>query len=158
MISIYLQNHYFMKDSNIFIVTDSVIEARRYIQNAKDLLEEKGGLNTANQLYSDRKYVRMAGSTLWNGVLLILDAVFHVKASKKSRPDIIDYEKAIAKRDKKLLELVVVGYDVMHLSMGYDGILKKSICQEGFEMANEIVNRCAVMLKGTLGTEQGQLP
>ena len=71
-----------MKDSSVERVKDPVNEARRYVQNAKDLLNEKGGLDTETQLYSDRKYVRMAGNTLWNGVLLILDAVFHVKTNK----------------------------------------------------------------------------
>ena len=142
-----------MKDSNNSKVKDPVSEARRYVQNAKDILNEKAGLNTESQLYSDRKYVRMAGGTLWNGVLLILDAVFQVKANKKNRPDINDYQNAIAKRDKKLLDLVTVGYDVMHLSMSYDGILKKSICQDGIELANEIIDRCALMLQGPGGAE-----
>lgn len=62
-----------MRDSNHpETYTDPVAEARRYVQNAKDLLEEKGKLDVETQLYKDRKYVRMAGNTLWNGVLLIL--------------------------------------------------------------------------------------
>ena len=30
--------------------------------------------------------------------------------------------------------------------MGYDGILKKSVCQEGIDLANEIIDRCACLL------------
>ena len=136
-----------MKDSNhpeVYI--DPVEEARRYVQNAKDLLNEKGKLDMELQLYQDRKYVRMAGNTLWNGVLLILDAVFHVKKSKKSRPKFTDYERAIATRDLKLLELVNDGYNALHLSMGYDGIRSKSFCQEGIRLTNLIIDRCATML------------
>ena len=146
-----------MKDSSVEKVKDPVNEARRYVQNAKDLLNEKGGLDTETQLYRDRKYVRMAGNTLWNGVLLILDAVFHVKTSKRSRPDFTDYQKAVAKRDYKLLDLVNLGYDLMHLCMGYDGILKKSICQDGIQVTNDIIDRCAVMLQGAGGAEVGQM-
>ena len=136
-----------MKESNLNENNqDPVSEARRYVQNAKDILLEKANLNTETQLYRDRKYVKMAGNTLWNGVLLILDAVFHVKKNRKSRPDIIDYQKAIAQRDHKLLDYVTTGYDVMHLSMGYDGVQKKSICNDGIFLANEIIDRCAVLL------------
>lgn len=54
-------------------------EARRYVENAKSVLIENGDLDHETQSYMDRKYVKMAGNTLWNGVLLILDAVSHIK-------------------------------------------------------------------------------
>ena len=88
----------------------------------------------------------MAGNTLWNGVLLILDAVFHIKKNKKSRPDISEYQQAVAVRDKKLLTLLNNGYNILHLSMGYDGIQNKKVCDEGFRIAKEIIDRCAVMM------------
>ena len=88
-----------MKDSNhLEAYKDPVEEARRYVQNAKDILNDNGKLDTELQLYEDRKYVRMAGNTLWNGVLLILDAVFHVKNKKRQHPDVGDYRDAIALR------------------------------------------------------------
>ena len=136
-----------MRDSSHSeIYTDPLEEARRYVQNAKDILNRDGKLDTELQLYTDRKYVRMAGNTLWNGVLLMLDAVFHVKKSKKSRPSFLDYEKVIATRDRKLLELVNWGYDALHLSMGYDGNGSKVSCQEGIRLANLIIDHCATML------------
>ena len=125
---------------------DPVAEARRYVQNAKDILQEKGKFNSELQLYEDRKYVKMAGNTLWNGVLLILDAVFHVTENKKTRPNFVDYQRAVAPRDQKLLILVLAGYDLMHLSMGYDGNPSKAACQDGICKANDIIDRCAVML------------
>lgn len=136
-----------MKDSNqTEVYVNPVEEARRYVQNAKEFLNERGNLDTELQLYQDRKYVRMAGNTLWNGVLLILDAVFHVKTKQRKHPDVGDYCDAIADRDKKLLSLFVTGYEVMHIAMGYDGIQSKSTCQDGFRLANDIIDRCAVML------------
>ena len=135
-----------MKDSNYLeAYKDPVKEARRYVQNAKDILNN-GKLNAELQLYEDRKYVRMAGNTLWNGVLLILDAVFHVKNKKRQHPDVGDYRDAIAVRDKKLLSLFIAGYEVMHIAMGYDGIQSKSTSQGGFCLANDIIDRCAAML------------
>ena len=136
-----------MRDSSSKTASkDPVGEARRYVQNAKDLLLEKADLNVETQLYRDKKYVRMAGNTLWNGVLLILDAVFKVNDNKVIRIHFSDYQQAVAQRDRKLLDYVTTGYDVMHLSMGYDGNLNKMTCQEGVRIANEIIDRCATML------------
>lgn len=135
-----------MRDFMIETVSDPVTEAQRYVANAKNLLEEKGQLDYETQLYSDRKYVRMAGNTLWNGVLLILDAVFHVKNKERPHPDIMDYKDAVADRDHKLLKLVITGYETMHIAMGYDGMQQKALCQGSIALANDIIDRCARML------------
>lgn len=135
-----------MKDHSLEIVAHPVEEALRYVKNAKDLLSVHGQLDYETQLYQDRKYVRMAGNTLWNGVLLMLDAVFHLKTKQRPHPDIMDYKDAVSNRDKKLLSLVITGYEVMHISMGYDGIQSKTTSLEGIRLANEIINRCAAML------------
>ena len=135
-----------MKDPMIEIVVDPVNEARRYVENAKDLLTNHGQLDYETQLYMDRKYVRMAGNTLWNGVLLILDAVFHVKKVGRLHPDVIDYRDEVAKRDKKLLALFNTAYETLHVYMGYDGNQEKNVCGAGFRLANDIIDRCAVLL------------
>lgn len=135
-----------MRDPMLEVVTNPVTEARRYVENAKKLLKDHGQLDYETQLYQDRKYVRMAGNTLWNGVLLILDAVFHVKTLDRPHPDIIDYKDAVSNRDGKLLKLVVTGYETMHISMGYDGIQAKETSASGLRLANEIIDRCATML------------
>ena len=128
-------------------VADPVAEARRYVKNAEDILKKHGQLDFETQLYQDRKYVRMAGNTLWNGVLLILDKVFHVKTMKRIHPDIKDFRNEIAKRDHKLLDLINAAYETIHISMGYDGELSKEVCQGGVRLANDIIDRCEVMLK-----------
>ena len=134
-----------MRDFMIEPVTDPVEEARRYVRNAKDLLNERGNLDAETQLYQDRKYVRMAGNTLWNGVLLILEATFHIE-KKKGRLSIYDYRNIVSQHDKKLLSLVNRGYDTLHLAMGYDGNQDKAISSTGFIIANDIIDRCATML------------
>ena len=128
------------------VVAEPVTEARRYVDNAKKLLRENGKLDTETHLYQDRKYVRMAGNTLWNGVLVMMEALFHLKTKQRPHPDVMDYKDAIAQRDKKLLSLFISGYETMHIYMGYDGGQRKGICDEGINMANEIIDRCATML------------
>ena len=121
-------------------------EARRYVENARKTLKENGELDVELNRYEDDKYVRAAGNYLWLGVLMALDAVFHVREDRRTRVDIKDYREAIGKRDKKLLGLVNSSYDIMHLYMGYDGVQRKAVCDDGISLANDIIDRCALML------------
>ena len=121
-------------------------EARRYVDNAKTTLKENGELNPLTNRYEDPKYVRAAGNYLWHGVLIALDAVFHVRNDKRTRVNINAYEEAVSKRDIKLLGWVTDGYQIMHLYMNYDGIQSKKICDNGFQIANSIIDRCEKMI------------
>ena len=121
-------------------------EARRYVDNARDTLREKGEFNAELNRYDDEKYVRAAGNYLWLGVLMALDSVFHVREDRRTRVDIKDYREAVGKRDKKLLALINDGYDVMHLYMNYDGNQAKDVSDAGFRLANSIIDRCATMI------------
>ena len=123
-----------------------IAEARRYVDNARETLKEKGELNLETKRYEDEKYVRAAGSYLWLGVLMALDAVFHVRKDRRTRVDINAYLDAVGKRDRKLLDYVNDGYDVMHLYMMYDGIQAKDVCDSGFRLANTIIDRCEKMV------------
>ena len=123
---------------------DPIEEARRYVANAEEVIK-KAMYDPEMNRYSDGKYVKMAGNTLWNGCLIALDALFGI-SKRKGRPDIRKYKEEAAKRDKKLLAAIVGGYDTMHLSMGYDGNNQKKVCDAGFEVANEIINRCAMLM------------
>ena len=140
-------NTFIMRNFMIEPVVEPITEAHRYVENAKELLKNNGQLDFETQLYQDRKYVRMAGNTLWNGVLLIVDAVFHVKTSSRMHPDVNDYQAEIAKRDKKLLALFSAAYEILHVYMGYDGNLRRSICMDGINLANEIIERCGKMME-----------
>lgn len=120
-------------------------EARRYVANAKEVIK-KAGYDTELKRYTDGKYVRMAGNTLWNGCLIALDAVLKVNEGK-GRPSIEKYKIAASKRDKKLKDFIDDGYNTMHLAMGYDGTKSKKSCDAGFDAANAIIDRCAVLYK-----------
>lgn len=123
-------------------------EARRYVANAREVIK-KAEYDETLKRYTDPKYVKMAGNTLWNGCLIALDAAFGVseKMKKDQRPDITDFRNAVAKRDKKLLDDLNEGYRTMHLYMGYDGALGKKTCDDGFDYAKRIIDRCAMLVK-----------
>ena len=118
-------------------------EARRYVANAEEVIE-KAQYDSETKSYLDSKYVKTAGDILWKGCLIALDAVLHVRKGK-GRPSIEKYKEAAGKRDRTLLKFVNAGYDTMHLFMGYDGSKQKKVCDAGFEAANAIIDRCALL-------------
>ena len=118
-------------------------EARRYVANAEEIIKNSK-LDPETNLYKDKKYVRIAGDTLWKGCLIALDAVLGVRTGK-GRPSIAKYQDAAGKRDHILLQYVNTGYETLHLHMGYDGTKNKKICESGFDMANAIIDRCALL-------------
>lgn len=124
--------------------TYSIDEARRYVANAEEVIK-KANYDPELKSYTDSKYIKAAGDYLWKGCLIALETVFHVRTGK-GRPSIDKYRNAVAKRDKKLLNSVNIGYETMHLVMGYDGNRSKRICDTGFELANDIIDHCAALL------------
>ena len=50
-------------------------EARRYVANAEEVIQ-KANYDPELKIYTDGKYIKMAGNTLWNGCLIALDAGF----------------------------------------------------------------------------------
>ena len=123
-----------------------ISEARRYVENARTVLLENGKLDLTTGLYEDPKYGRAAGNYLWLGVLQALDAVFHVREDRRTRVNINAYLNAVGKRDRKLLAWVDNGYSIMHLYMNYDGNQDKGLCERGFKIANDIIDRCEILL------------
>ncbi|MBR3578314.1 MAG: DUF5618 family protein [Bacteroidales bacterium] len=122
-------------------------EARRYVTNAEEIIQ-KAGYDPEVKSYTDSKYVKTAGDILWKGCLIALDAVLHVRKGK-GRPSIEKYQEAAGKRDRKLLQYVNNGYNTVHLYMGYDGTRGKKLCDAGFEYANSIIDRCALLYPET---------
>jgi len=117
-------------------------EAERYLQNARTLLSEKA--EKEGRYYNDSKYVRMAGNTAWNGVLIALDAVLPVRKNLKKgqRPDFQDYETAMAKRDNKMIRPLLGAYESLHKAMGYDGNPSYVIVQDSMKQAQYILDWC----------------
>ena len=117
-------------------MNSKVEEARRYISNAKDILKEKA--KKEDGYYQDKKYIRMAGNTAYNGVLEALDALITEKL--KGRKSVSWYKEKLSKLDKKVLNAFISAYDILHLSLGYDGIPDASIAKIGLERAEYIID------------------
>jgi hypothetical protein len=111
-------------------------EAERYLQNARDILSEKA--EKKGNFYGDKKYVKMAGNTAWNGVLVALDAVLPVRRGHK-RPDFKDYMDAVAGKDRKMTRTILDAYDYLHKSMGYDGEPDYAEAQKNLGKARDIL-------------------
>ena len=123
---------------------DPIEEARRYVANAQEVIQ-KAKYDLELKSYTDSKYIKAAGDYLWKGCLIALDALFGI-SKRKGRPDIRKYKEEAAKRDRKLLNSVNIGYNTMHLAMGYDGNTDKRVCDAGFANANDIINHCARLM------------
>ena len=115
-------------------------EAKRYLNNAKEILRDKAIKD--GDTYTDSKYTRMAGNTMWNGCLIALKHSFGLKTQRGRRLNIDDYKKAATNRDKKLLTDINEGYNIMHLYMGYDGIKDVQTIQGGIKRMEKIINWC----------------
>jgi hypothetical protein len=114
-------------------------EAERYLQNARQILSEKA--KKEGDYYNDSKYVKMAGNTAWNGILLALDAVLNVRSGMKrgQRPDFKDYQAAIARKDGKMSRPLLNAYDLLHKSLGYDGVTRYKVVQDSLDQAKLII-------------------
>ena len=126
--------------------TEPILEARRYLKNAKDILSEKG--EKEDGYYNDPKYVRMAGNTAWNGILIAVEALTNAKSKTKTRVSIEDY-KAYAKKfaDIKYINYLNNLYLFMHLNMGYDGFSEYSMINKSFQIADEFLTKIDNKLK-----------
>ena len=114
-------------------------EAERYLDNARQILSEKAEKD--GDYYNDRKYVKMAGNTAWNGVLVALDAVLDVQKNLKKgqRVDIKDYQEAISKKDRKMSRTLMGAYDSLHKALGYDGNLRYKVVQDSMEQGKMLI-------------------
>jgi hypothetical protein len=115
-------------------------EAKRYIDNARTILSEKA--EKEGDYYHDGKYVKMAGNTAWNGVLVALEAVLQVRDNLKKgqRPDFKDYLEAIGKKDRKMTMPLLGAYESLHKTLGYDGNPRFKIVQDSMKQADIILN------------------
>ncbi len=117
-------------------MTSIISESMRYIDNAKDILREKA--KKEDGYYQDNKYVKMAGHTAYSGILVALDGLLGSK--KKGRKSVDWYKSELAKMDKKITSAFTNAYDILHLSLGYDGATNVKLAQLGLEEAENIIH------------------
>jgi len=114
---------------------DSLKEAKRYLDNAKEILREKA--LKEDGYYQDSKYVKMAGHTAYTRILLALDVFLGKKG--KGRKDVDWYKEHLSKLDKKVLNAFLTAYQVLHLDMAYDGAKSAELAAIGLEDAEKII-------------------
>ena len=116
-------------------------EATRYMDNAKGYLKNA---QKEGKFYTDKKYVKTACGTAYNGLLVALDGFFQLKDIKpkgKERKSIEFYQSNITKIDKKMLNFLNSAYEILHLWGYYDGITDAAIVKRGFELADTIIQK-----------------
>ena len=120
-------------------LSNPIKEAGRYLQNAKQILSEKAGKD--GDYYNDPKYVKMAGNTAWNGVLVALDGALNVQENLKKgqRAEFKDYQNAVAQKDKKMTKPLLYAYESLHKVLGYDGNLRYVYVQDGLKQGKDII-------------------
>ncbi|MBM2817365.1 MAG: hypothetical protein HW421_4127 [Ignavibacteria bacterium] len=113
-------------------------EAMRYIENAEDILKSSG---KDGKYYIDDKYVKIACSTAYSGILVALDGLFNIKKvpKRRGRKSIDYYQSNLAKIDKKLLTGLNNAYTVLHLDGYYGGITSIKTVESGFDDAVSII-------------------
>lgn len=117
-------------------IEDSVREAKRYLDNAKEILREKA--RKEDGYYQDAKYVKMAGHTAYTGVLFALDRYLGKKT--KGRQDVDWYKQNLSRFDKKVLNSFLTAYQVLHLDMAYDGAQSADLAKLGIREAERIID------------------
>ncbi len=115
---------------------EAIIEARRYIDNAKGFL--KNNAKKEDGLYTDRKYVKIAGHAAYTGILVALDELLEEK-KKKTQKSVEWYQKELSGLDKKIMSDFATAYQILHLDMGYDGTRSVKVVQLGMAEAERII-------------------
>lgn len=119
---------------------NTVQEARRYVENAREILRDKA--RKEDGYYQDSKYVKMAGHTAYVGVLLALDGYLGKKGKGRKDPvrrPVDWYKQHLAKLDKRVLNSFISAYDTLHLSLAYDGNPLASVAVAGLQEADIII-------------------
>lgn len=121
--------------------TPAFKEAKRYIQNATELLRKTGRDNGS---YKDRKYVKLAGHAAWSAVLVAVDQYLESKGVKqpKGRKDKSWYTDHLSRINRKINSAFENAYDGLHLSMGYDGALVVKSAQGFLEEGRRVIELC----------------
>jgi hypothetical protein len=121
-------------------------EAMRYMDNAKKTLE-KAGMD--GKWYKDRKYVRTACGTAYNGALEALDTWLLLKGvelpksnarGNKKGKSIKFYDDNVKRLKQKMGRVLDSVYTALHLNGYYDGILDSEIIKVGFKSAKELID------------------
>jgi hypothetical protein len=107
--------------------------AQKILIKAKRVLAENAGRD--GNFYNNKKYVRMAGKTAWEGVVVGLSE--SLKIQKESGLKV--YQKILA-QNPYYLKLFDNAYETLCWTLGGDGNLDVVIIEEGIRVARELIN------------------
>jgi hypothetical protein len=117
-------------------------EAIRYMDNAREYLKNA---KKEGNFYNDKKYVKTACGTAYNGLVVALDGFLILKGMDKPkgklRKSIEYYQSNITKIDKKMLNYLNNAYEVLHLWGYYDGIGDAIVVKRGFDLAYTLIDK-----------------
>ncbi|GHT44233.1 hypothetical protein AGMMS49965_19520 [Bacteroidia bacterium] len=119
-------------------------EAMRYMSNAKETLQKA---RKEDNYYADKKYVRTACGTAYNGVLLALETYLELKGVEipkkggKKHKSIEFYVDNVAQLDGKLLKELNSAYRILHIDGYYEGEQNAMAVKNGFDIAYRIIER-----------------
>ncbi len=115
----------------------SIIEARRQLANAKEILRDKAGKEDG--YYLNKKYVKMAGLAAYKSVLFALDDSLDNK-KRSPRKSAEWYQIQLLSIDKKITNSFDDVHQILYISMGYDGAGNSKIATIGLKEAEKIIN------------------
>jgi len=130
--------------TEVFTRKESIAEARRYLDNAKEILNEKTSI--LNDRYSDQKYVRQAsGMAYLAATIPIRSFLFEqgIIKDKRKLPKTIDqYTMFIKKipRNGKLMDYYNTVYENLHVAGYYEGYCDVKMIKSGFEKVQKIID------------------
>lgn len=107
--------------------------AQKILIKAKRILAENAGKD--GNFYTDKKQVRMAGRTAWQGVIVGLNEC--LKIQEKSGLKV--YQKILS-QNPYFLEIFNNAYDTLCNALGSDGNLNVVIVDAGIREARELIN------------------
>ena len=130
--------------TEVFTRKEAIAEARRYLDNAKEILNEKTSIQ--NDRYSDQKYVRQAsGMAYLAATIPIRSFLFEqgIVKDKRKLPKTIDqYTMFIKKipRNGKLMDYYNTVYENLHVAGYYEGYCNVGMIKSGFENVKKIID------------------
>lgn len=121
-----------------------ILEAKRNIENAKQILREKAGRE--GDYYTEPEYVSMACRIAWNGVLIVAQAKMirdkHKLPEDSSDMNIDIYRDYLKDKNESILKCFNSAYNYLCLLGEYDENLHITGTQTGFKLAEEFINWC----------------
>ncbi|GAB4340873.1 MAG: hypothetical protein OHK0038_20410 [Flammeovirgaceae bacterium] len=139
-----MKKHTIRKTTLKGLESDPFKDALRYLDNAEECIK-KAKLDPVLKLYMDKKYVRMAGNTIWNGCLVALETLFGTKKDLKelSKDYVVwqHYRDAYEKKGggKHFFE---TAYLKTHILMGYEGKASQSDFLDVVKWSKIIIENC----------------